>query len=132
MISPTLLLARAGVSMPIAMRVLRHSDANLTARTYAKLGMADMHRELREKLVAPPQVTTRTEPMVAAAGCSATLAESGSRIAEAVQTADTTLTCGSAGFHAAGSRSAGGTGDWWALQESNLRPSACRADALAN
>ena len=22
--------------------------------------------------------------------------------------------------------------EWWALQESNLRPSACRADALAN
>lgn len=74
--STATLLARAGVSMPIAMRVLRHSDANLTAKVYAKLGMADMHRELREKLL-PPALPNAAE-LRAAVGHSAPLAATGS------------------------------------------------------
>lgn len=48
--STATLLVRAGVSPAMTMRVLRHSDPKLTLQLYAKLGLADVHRELREKL----------------------------------------------------------------------------------
>lgn len=66
--STATLLARAGVSASTAMRVLRHSDANLTLKVYAKLGLADVHRELRERL--SPQVAPNVQELRAAVGLS--------------------------------------------------------------
>lgn len=114
--STATLLARAGVSQPIAMRVLRHKDANLTARVYAKLDLSDMHRELRAKIPTTP-VTTNSAPMRAAAGCSGPLGESGSAIADRQETR---LQTGLRPLESATSRSGEREGKWWALQESNL------------
>jgi integrase len=115
--STATLLARNGVSLPIAMRVLRHSDANLTASVYAKLDMGDMHRELREKV--RPQVRPQL-PNGGAAACHSVPSSPNS--GEAQQPAE--MAAGQAiptsGVSPCRSVPEGPeTAKWWALQESN-------------
>lgn len=115
--STATLLARAGVSMPIAMRVLRHSDANLTAKVYAKLGMGDMHRELREKM--RPQVRPNTAEQRAVVGLSVPFASINAAAQKAAEQSMATAvgSLGSAPCLLVPVEPR--EGEWWALQESN-------------
>ena len=130
------MLHRAGVALAVAVRIMRHADPKLTIETYAKLdALTDGHRELgkmaRPKItavpltvtVAPPQVPPCSVPLEAAVGCSVPLAQAGSAIAARIEAP---LQHGSTTMSAAASRYSEASGEWWALQESNLRPSACR------
>jgi integrase len=65
--STATLLARAGVSVAVAMRVMRHSNADLTLKVYAKLGLADAHLELL-KLGVATKVSPRIAESLAAVG----------------------------------------------------------------
>lgn len=75
--STATLLARAGVSVAVAMRVMRHSNANLTLKVYAKLGLADAHLELLKL----GGVATKVSPNI---GVSLAVAGGGGRTVSAV------------------------------------------------
>lgn len=90
------MLHRAGVSLAVAVRIMRHADPKLTIDTYAKLDtLTDGHRELAK--MATPRVTavpvstpasTCAVPVQSAVGCSSQSAESGSAIARRVEAAE--------------------------------------------
>lgn len=61
------LLANAGVSPAVAMRILRHSDPRLTLKVYAKIDpLKDGHRELAKLDPMVPPADTCNAPLVAA------------------------------------------------------------------
>lgn len=61
------LLATAGVSPAVAMRILRHSDPRLTLKVYAKIDpLKDGHRELEKLDSADTQADTWSAPLAAA------------------------------------------------------------------
>ena len=125
------MLARAGVGLVQAQRLMRHSDPKLTASVYTHLDVLDGGAAV-DRLPTLPAVDPLPLLLVLATGktCQNESISGNSEGQKQYsrrkrQTSVLTNKDGACQDVARGS-------NWWAVQDSNLRPFACKADALTN
>ena len=128
------LMATSGVPMQVARRLIRHTDARLTAKHYEKVDVEDLRPGIAlvgasfwSGSEVAPRVAPNSAPIAAAVGCSVPLAEAGNAIADRAQVASERH---AAPVEGAACRSVPVTDEWWRRRESNPRPEMLRPGPL--
>lgn len=127
------MMATAGVPQQIAQKLIRHTDARLTAKHYERVKIEEL-RDGTAKLSSKfwsadmaPQVAPNVVPLPAAVGCSVPLAQLGTAIAEQVEVASERHATPVEG---AACRSVPVADELWRRRESNPRPEMLRPGPL--